>query len=152
MFGGLQPVVVVRDTHTDAEYQKLGLEQTFQCAGAPHQRAELPGASGECPFKLYHHTATHTRLTINGYLQITQELFPLLLLLGDAVTCASGLSESVFVTAIPQLHTASGRLHGLMELAVNLLQQLGALCSEQTRKSTVISGTTTAGTQGYTRD
>ena len=39
-----------------------------------------------------------------------------------------------------QLRKAAERLKVLTELMLNLLQQLGALCSEQTRKSTVISG------------
>lgn len=75
------------------------------------------------------------------FVQITEELFPMLLLLGDAVTCADGTNELMFAMAICQLRTALGRLNSLMEFIVNLLQQLGALCSEQTRKSTVISGT-----------
>lgn len=66
-----------------------------------------------------------------------------MLLVGEACngTAVVGSTEFLFASAVSQLRTAAERLKVLTELVLNLLQQLGALCSEQTRKSTVISGT-----------
>ena len=81
-------------------------------------------------------------LTAAFCLQTSQDLFPLLLLVGEACngTAVSGSTELLFASALSRLHEAAEKLTTLTELVLNLLQQLGALCSEQTRKSTVISG------------
>lgn len=81
-------------------------------------------------------------LTESVYVQISQDLFPLLLLVGKPCSGAtdSGSIELQFAFAMPRLRRAAEKLSTLTELIVNMFQQLGALCSEQTRKSTVISG------------
>lgn len=81
-------------------------------------------------------------LTESVCLQISQNMFPLVLLMGDACSgiLNSSLTELRFASVMPQLHKAAAKLTTLTDLIVNLVQQLGALCSEQTRKSTVISG------------
>ena len=73
-----------------------------------------------------------------------KEVFPLLLTFGEDETDdhSAGSLEIVFAAVLPQLQTAAALLRQLTLLVVNQLSQLGALCSEQTRKSTVISGTT----------
>ena len=48
--------------------------------------------------------------------------------------------ELQFAAALAELSRAAKAVSNLTTVLVNLLQQLGALCSEQTRKSTVISG------------
>lgn len=75
-------------------------------------------------------------------MQMVEQIFPMLLTFGDAFSSiASSTSlEIQFATALPKLCTAARAIKDLTLLLVNLLQQLGALCSEQTRKSTVISG------------
>lgn len=77
-------------------------------------------------------------------MQTSQDLLPLLLLVGEACngTAVPGSTELLFASAVSQLREAAEQLTTLSELILNLLQQLGALCSEQTRKSTVISGKT----------
>ena len=81
-------------------------------------------------------------LTAAYCLQTSQDLFPLLLLVGEAChgTAVDGSTELLFASAVSDLRKAAEKLTTLTELILNLLQQLGALCSEQTRKSTVISG------------
>jgi hypothetical protein len=76
------------------------------------------------------------------YLQIVDEIFPLLLTFGEAANNndKAGSTEMAFAAILTQLQAAAMLLHQLTLLVVNLLSQLGALCSEQTRKSTVISG------------
>ena len=75
-------------------------------------------------------------------LQIFSEAFPLLLTFGESVASTDSFAsnEMAFAAVLPQLRTAADLLQQLTLLVVNLLTQLGALCSEQTRKSTVISG------------
>ena len=81
-------------------------------------------------------------LTAALSLQTSQDLFPLLLLVGEACngTAVHVSTELLFASAMSPLREAAEKLTTLTELILNLLQQLGALCSEQTRKSTVISG------------
>ncbi len=76
------------------------------------------------------------------YLQIVEENFPLLLTFGEAANDddKARSTEMAFAAVLTQLQAAAILLHQLTLLIVNLLSQLGALCSEQTRKSTVISG------------
>jgi len=76
------------------------------------------------------------------YLQMVEEIFPLLLTFGEAANGddKAGSTEMAFAAILTQLQAAAMLLHQLTLLVVNLLSQLGALCSEQTRKSTVISG------------
>ena len=73
---------------------------------------------------------------------MVEEIFPLLLTFGEAANGddKAGSTEIAFATILTQLQAAAVLLHQLTLLVVNLLSQLGALCSEQTRKSTVISG------------
>ena len=75
-------------------------------------------------------------------LQIFTQAFPLLLTFGESVASTDSFAsiEMAFAAVLPQLRTAADLLQQLTLLVVNLLSQLGALCSEQTRKSTVISG------------
>ena len=72
-----------------------------------------------------------------------KEVSPLLLTFGEDDTDNHNASnlEIAFAAVLPQLQTAAALLRQLTLLVVNQLSQLGALCSEQTRKSTVISGT-----------
>ena len=81
-------------------------------------------------------------LTAADCLQTSQDLFPLLLLVGEACSgsAGNGSIELLFASAASDLRGAAEKLTTLTELILNLLQQLGALCSEQTRKATVISG------------
>lgn len=74
--------------------------------------------------------------------QIEDDVFPLLLTFAEGASSldTAGSTEQYFAAISPQLQTAADLVHELTLLAVNLLSQLGALCSEQTRKSTVISG------------
>lgn len=76
-------------------------------------------------------------------LQFVKAVFPLLLIFGEDETDShsAGNLEIAFAAVLPQLQTAAALLRQLTLLVVNQLSQLGALCSEQTRKSTVISGT-----------
>ncbi|DBB00647.1 TPA: hypothetical protein ACH3X3_002327 [Trebouxia sp. C0006] len=74
--------------------------------------------------------------------QMIEEIFPLLLTFGEAANGddKAGSTEMAFAAILTQLRAAAVLLHQLTLLVVNLLSQLGALCSEQTRKSTVIAG------------
>ncbi|KAA6428773.1 MAG: hypothetical protein FRX49_01648 [Trebouxia sp. A1-2] len=74
--------------------------------------------------------------------QMVEEIFPLLLTFREAANGhdKAGSTEMAFAAILPQLQAAAVLLHQSTLLVVNLLSQLGALCSEQTRKSTVISG------------
>ncbi|KAL0039142.1 hypothetical protein WJX77_009062 [Trebouxia sp. C0004] len=74
--------------------------------------------------------------------QMVEEFFPLLLTFGEAPNNndRAGSTEMAFAAILTDLQAAATLLHQLTLLVVNLLSQLGALCSEQTRKSTVISG------------
>ena len=73
---------------------------------------------------------------------MVEEIFPLLLTFREAANGhdKAGSTEMAFAAILPQLQAAAVLLHQSTLLVVNLLSQLGALCSEQTRKSTVISG------------
>ena len=73
---------------------------------------------------------------------MVEEIFPLLLTFGEAAhdDDKAGSTEMAFAVILTQLQAAAVLLHQSTLLVVNLLSQLGALCSEQTRKSTVISG------------
>ena len=75
---------------------------------------------------------------IANALQI-ESVLPLLLTFGQA---SADSTEMAFAAVLPQLQMAAHALQELTLLVVNLVSQLGALCSEQTRKSTVISGIT----------
>ncbi|DBA77760.1 TPA: hypothetical protein ACH3X2_008450 [Trebouxia sp. C0005] len=74
--------------------------------------------------------------------QMVEEIFPLLLTFREAANGhdKAGSTEMAFAAILPQLQAAAVLLHQSTLLVVNLLSQLGALCLEQTRKSTVISG------------
>ena len=76
------------------------------------------------------------------YLEMIEEIFRLLLTFGAAANGddKAGSTEMAFAAILTQLRAAAVLLHQLTLLVVNLLSQLGALCSEQTRKSTVIAG------------
>lgn len=65
----------------------------------------------------------------------------MLLTFGEvAISKSDAALEVQFAAALPKLSIAAKAVNDMTLLLVNLLQQLGALCSEQTRKSTVISG------------
>lgn len=78
-------------------------------------------------------------LSNRAALQLIEQVFPLLLTFGG-LTSAPSSTELQFATALPGLSRAAKASADLALLLSNLLQQLGALCSEQTRKSTVVSG------------
>ena len=67
----------------------------------------------------------------------------MLLMFGEAQqsNAAPASPELQFAAALAELGRAAKAVSNLTAVLVNLLQQLGALCSEQMRKSTVISGT-----------
>ena len=73
---------------------------------------------------------------------MVEEILPLLLTFGEAANGddKAGGTEMAFAAILTQLQAAAVLLHQMTLLVVNLLSQLGALCSEQTRKSTVIAG------------
>ena len=125
----------------NVDHCKFGLEQSGWSACVHHQRADISGASG-IKFQNTGAPKLLVALTAALSLQTSQDLFPLLLLVGEACNgpAAHGSTELLFASAMSPLREAAEKLTTLTELILNLLQQLGALCSEQTRKSTVISG------------
>lgn len=76
-------------------------------------------------------------------LQVVDQVFPMLLMFGEAQNSKNTPAslELQFAAALAELGRAAKAVSDLTTVLVNLLQQLGALCSEQMRKSTVISGT-----------
>ena len=86
----------------------------------------------------------HVRqLEMQPVLQVEAQVLPMLVTFGkeQASHASPAAVELQFAAALPKLCIAVKAVDDLTLLLVNLLQQLGALCSEQTRKSTVISGT-----------
>ena len=72
-------------------------------------------------------------------MQTAEKVLPVLFIFAENGDVSS--TEAHFAAVLPKLHSAAQILHELMMLIINLLSQLGALCSEETRKATVISGT-----------
>ena len=75
--------------------------------------------------------------TLGLFVQVTEQVYPALLVFAEGDLAES--QEPRFAAVLPSLCSAEK----LTALVTNLLSQLGALCSEETRKATVISGTST---------
>ena len=85
----------------------------------------------------------------NGHcLQIAERVLPLLFMFAESENRDS--PEGHFAAVLPQLHSAAQMVQELTMLVINLVSQLGALCSEETRKATVISGTASAAARQLT--
>jgi len=126
-----------------AGHEEFGPQQSSPCAGLSQNRNRFSSRPGTvatiCAGKDF---CTSQLPTKEEYLQMVEEIFPLLLIFGEAANGddKAGSTEMAFAAILTQLQAAAVLLQQLTLLVVNLLSQLGALCSEQTRKSTVIAG------------
>ena len=75
-------------------------------------------------------------------LQAEADFFPALLLYGagPAGIGGEGAAQAGLAWLLPRLRALSELVAQLEAAAGNLLGQLGALCSEQTRKATILQG------------
>ena len=126
-----------------AGHEEFGPQQSSPGAGLSQNRNRFSsrpgtGCNDSCRQGLLHLTVAQQVEN----LQMVEEIFPLLLTFGEAAhgDDKAGSTEMAFAAILTQLQAAAVLLHQSTLLVVNLLSQLGALCSEQTRKSTVISG------------